>query len=263
MFGEKAQPLSLGLARHIILKSISKYNLQFKKKYGNIVITCDSKHYWRKDIFPYYKCKRAKARDDSEIDWNIVYEYVNTVKEELTEWMPWPVLEVYGAEADDIIMTLVPKTNGENVMIISRDHDLKQLQTFPHVEQYNPVEDRMEVCEDPSRFIFDHVVKGDVGDSIPNIWSVENSFALGIRQKPATQKRIDPIWNNGNITVPDELRDRYILNEKLVAYYSIPPDLKINILEEYNKQSGKKKDILKYFMKYRLVNLMDSIQDLV
>ena len=262
MYALNSQPLSINLARHTILKAIASYNLMFKKDYGNIVIACDSKYYWRKDIFPFYKCKRAKARDDSDVDWNIVHEYVNTVKEELKEWMHWPVLEVYGAEADDIIFALVPNLN-ENVMIISRDHDLKQLQTFPYVQQYNPVEDRMEICEDPSRFIFDHIVKGDSGDSIPNIWSAENSFALSIRQKPATQKRIDPIWNNGNITVPPELQDRYNLNKKLVAYYSVPEDLKINIQEAYNKESGKKRDILKYFQKFRLRNLTESLQDFV
>ena len=264
MYGDNAQPFSLGLARHTILNAIGSYNVRFRKEYGKVVIACDSRHYWRKDIFPYYKCKRKKARDDSVVDWDIVLEYVNKVKEELVEWMPWPVIEVYGAEADDIIFSLVPESNHkEPILIVSRDHDMKQLQDLKNVNQYNPVDNRMEVCEDPQRFIFEHIIKGDTGDSVPNLFSEENCFALGIRQKPATQKRIDAIWNNGNVSIPKELRDRYEMNEKLVAYYSVPADLKINILEAFNKESGKKRDILKYFMKFRLASLTESLQDFI
>ena len=260
MYGDNAQPMSLGLARHTILNAISTYNVKFRHEYGKIVIACDSRHYWRKDIFPYYKCKRKKSRDDSIVDWDIVLEYVNKVKEELNEWMPWPVLEVYGAEADDIIFTLATAVE-EPVLIVSRDHDMKQLQFRDNVHQYNPVDNRMEVCEDPKRFLLEHIMKGDTGDSVPNIWSEENCFALGVRQKPATQKRIDEVIASPDI--PKELLARYKMNEKLVAHYSVPEELRTKIIESFQGDINKKRDILKYFMKYRLVSLTESLQDFI
>ena len=43
------------MIRHMILNSIRLYNVKFGEEYGEMVITCDDKNYWRKDIFPYYK----------------------------------------------------------------------------------------------------------------------------------------------------------------------------------------------------------------
>jgi hypothetical protein len=264
MFSENSQPLSISLARHTILNALKKYNLMFRKDYGKMIIACDNDNYWRKEFFPYYKCKRAKAKEDSFIDWNIVHEYVNIVKKEIHEYMPWIVVEVEKCEADDIIFTLAPSFSfTEPVMIVSRDHDFKQLQTFEGIKQYNPVEDRMEVSDNPSYFLFEHIVQGDSGDSIPNIFSPENSFALGIRQKPATQKRKEDIWNSGYISVPPELKERYELNEKLVAFYSVPEHLQINIQDAYDNQYGKKRDILKYFQKFRLSVFTESLQDFI
>jgi hypothetical protein len=265
MFSENAAPLSVGLARHTILSSIARYNMKFRDNYGKIFIACDNKHYWRKDVFPYYKCKRKEQREDDHVDWNIVYEYVTMVKEELDQWMPYPVLEVPSCEADDIIFVLAPLVSKtEKVMIISRDHDLQQLQVYPGVEQYNPVEDRMEVCDDPIRFLCDHIVGGDSGDSVPNIFSPENSYAIKQRQKPATGKRKDAIWNDGKgINIPNELIARFHMNEKLVSHYFVPGDLKLKIIAVYEEKRIKNRDIFKYFQKFRLASLTQSIQEFI
>ena len=52
--------------------------------------------------------------------------------------MPYKFLEVYGAEADDIIGTLCA-TISEEIMIISGDKDFIQLQKFPNVKQVCPI----------------------------------------------------------------------------------------------------------------------------
>lgn len=51
------------LLRHMILNTIRALNMKFKNEYGELVIACDDKNYWRKDIFPYYKAKRAEDRE--------------------------------------------------------------------------------------------------------------------------------------------------------------------------------------------------------
>jgi hypothetical protein len=43
------------MLRHMILNSIRALKSKFSDKYGELVIACDNKNCWRKEIFPYYK----------------------------------------------------------------------------------------------------------------------------------------------------------------------------------------------------------------
>ena len=42
--------LDENLIRHMVLNSLRSYTKQFKDKYGDIIICCDSKKYWRRDV---------------------------------------------------------------------------------------------------------------------------------------------------------------------------------------------------------------------
>ena len=46
---------NLPLLRHMILNTIRSYNKRWSEEYGDLVIACDNRHYWRRDVFPYYK----------------------------------------------------------------------------------------------------------------------------------------------------------------------------------------------------------------
>jgi 5'-3' exonuclease len=63
------------LIRHMVLNTIRTYKAKFGTEYGQLVIACDDKNYWRKQIFPYYKAGRKKAREESELDWHSVFEF--------------------------------------------------------------------------------------------------------------------------------------------------------------------------------------------
>ena len=65
--------VSEDLLRHMVLNSIRNYRKQFTKTYGEIVICNDSRHYWRKDVFPLYKAARKAGRDASPFDWNEIF----------------------------------------------------------------------------------------------------------------------------------------------------------------------------------------------
>jgi hypothetical protein len=60
------------LMRHMILNTIRSYKSKFGQEYGRIVICADSKHYWRKDVFAYYKAHRKADREKSKINWNLI-----------------------------------------------------------------------------------------------------------------------------------------------------------------------------------------------
>lgn len=95
------------MVRHMVLNSIRSLKNKFSNEYGELVIACDHKNCWRKDIFPYYKANRKKTRKESELNWNEIFECLNKIRQELNDFFPYRVLHVETAEADDIIATLV------------------------------------------------------------------------------------------------------------------------------------------------------------
>ena len=84
--GRKDIELEIPLLRHMVLNTLRSYNNRFKEDYGNMVIACDSKEkYWRKEYFQYYKSNRKKARDESGYDWNMIFNAISQIKNELKE----------------------------------------------------------------------------------------------------------------------------------------------------------------------------------
>ena len=143
-FSQK-QPADLdqGLIRHMILNSLRMHNAKNRGAYGEMVIACDSSSL-RREVFLEYKASRKKNREASSVDWNKFFTMANTVRDEIEENFPYPVITVDRAEADDIIGTLVIDSQefgcNEEILIVSGDKDFLQLQKFSNVKQYSPVQ---------------------------------------------------------------------------------------------------------------------------
>lgn len=251
------------LVRHMILNSIRSTYMQFKA-YGQLIIAADSRNNWRRKVFPYYKAHRKKEREESSFDWEQIYLFMNKVREELKENFPYPVVEVEGAEADDVIATLVKVySKYENpTLIVSGDKDFIQLHS-ENVKQFDPIKKRWIVHDDPKRFLAEHILKGDRGDGVPNILSDDNSFVLGKRLKPLSQKKISR-WINGipPAEFTNYLQRNYARNEQLIDLNKLPNDLNEKIIEAYIKQNNKDRSkLMNYFIQHRLRNLMENITD--
>lgn len=259
-----------GLIRHMVLNSIRSYNTKFSKDYGEMIIACDDRNYWRREIFPYYKANRRKAREESEIDWATVFESLNKIRDELKEYLPYRVIQAHGAEADDIIGTLVHKygkvvcsASDEKILILSGDKDFVQLQTYSNVEQYDPVRKKYIKNKDPEKFLYEHIIRGDVGDGIPNFLSADNCIVIGSRQKSIMSKKLE-MWLN---QAPEEFCDETLLrnyhrNRQLIDLNCIPQHVRDNVMTEYEAQSNKSRQhIFNYFIKFKLKGLMESIND--
>ena len=139
----KSTELEEDMVRHMILNSIRMYRTMFKDEYGEIVLAYDSRHYWRRDVFPQYKMNRKKGREKDNFDWHSIFGLLNSIKSEFKEILPYKFLEVYGAEADDIIATLCKEHQDQKTMIISGDKDFIQLQKYENVSQYSPITKKM------------------------------------------------------------------------------------------------------------------------
>ena len=256
-------PIEEGLFRHMVINSLRSYKQKFGSEYGEMVIACDDKNYWRKQIFPYYKANRKKNREESEINWTQVFEIFNKIKSEIKENFPYPVIQVDSAEADDIIASLVRSSNiPEMILILSGDKDFVQLQTYPNVKQYDPVRKRWINHDNPERFLVEHILKGDAGDGIPNVLSDDDTFVSDKRQKPLTQKKINKIYNDGAVLL-DKTTDRnFMRNKHMVDLSMVPDSIRTEVLNKYESEQGKDKSkLFNYFINYKLKNMMENIGD--
>ena len=60
------------LIRHVTLSTLKSYKKKYGRECGELVIACDGRKYWRKDIFEHYKASRKKMRDASDLDWKLI-----------------------------------------------------------------------------------------------------------------------------------------------------------------------------------------------
>lgn len=253
------------LLRHMVLNSVRAYNVKFKNEFGEMIIACDAGNNWRRQVFPYYKANRRKNREKSEINWNSVFETLNKVRDELKDYFPYRVIRVDGAEADDIIGTLAQTygNTSEKILILSGDKDFVQLQAYMNVQQFDPVQKKWRKTNDVDKFIKEHIIRGDAGDGVPNFLSADDTFVVGARQKPISQKKLDQ-WLD---TDPKEFCDEkmlrgYLRNQQLVDLNFIPPDIKKEVLVQYEQQAGKGRDkLFNYFIDRRLKLLLESINE--
>ena len=261
---EKTDKPDVGMVRHMILNSIRMHRQEFNEEYGEIVLAYDSKHYWRRDFFPHYKQNRRKARSKDSKDWESIFECLNKIKQEIKDYLPYKVIEVHGAEADDVIGTLAKKYPDEKIMIVSGDKDFIQLQKFSNVSQYSPILKKTINGEDPNEYIKVHILKGDSSDGIPNVLSNDNVFVEGLRQKPLSKKKIEA-WKDGNFDntmATDEVVRNYSRNKNLIDLECIPVDIQTNILKEFSEAPcGDRSKMLTYFIENKLKELTDSIGD--
>lgn len=270
--------ISETLVRHTVLSCLLSYKKHYSDIYGEIVICADSKHSWRKEVFKYYKANRRKNRESSGLNWTSIFDSLNKIREEIKENLPYRVLEIYGAEADDVIACLVKHTelypkksqykfslggdDAEQVLILSGDNDFVQLQTHKHVKQYAPVQKKFLVSKDPTGDLFEKILRGDSGDGIPNILSDDDTFANPDKsQKPLRESKLKVLLEGGPLCLPKELSKNFERNSHLIDFTYIPKEIEEKIVREYLNQSPSRKNMMNYFIKNRLKNLMEHITE--
>ena len=256
-----------GLMRHMALNSIRLINNKFRNEYGELVIACDShEYYWRRNYFPYYKYKRKEIRERQDIEWGMIRETYKKIVSELSENFSYRIINVDGAEADDVIGTLVKEFKNDMTMpiiIISRDHDFFQLHDALNVKQWDWQKQTELRCNDPAQYLREHIVKGDSGDGIPNILSPNDSFVIGKRQSPITPKRL-ALYSGEALpdNTPQDIISNFHRNNILVNLDNIPTNVQTDIIESFKSQANKPKGkILNYFIKYKLKELTNHLSD--
>lgn len=267
------------IIRHVTLKSLSTYLRDYRGRYGELILCCDNGKSWRHDYFPYYKAHRAKKKEESTIDWETVSAFVKELQEDLETVFPYPVVYAPKAEGDDCIAVLtkyfqendvesdnpMDALTGEppEVLVVSSDHDYKQLHVYPKVKQWSPMQKKWVERAD-KEYIIDKIIGGDSGDGVPSVLMPDDWLVNGEgRAKPVTKAIREKYRNLESLTI--EEMERYARNKTLVDFSCIPKYIEDAIIQKYNEEKSrarpKKQAIMDYFMKHRCRELLDRIGD--
>jgi hypothetical protein len=261
---QKGVKLDENLVRHMILNILRMHIRNFRKDYGDVVLCCDNRKYWRKEYFPFYKAGRKKTREKSDLDWHLIFDMLAKFKLELKENFPYKVIDVEGAEADDIIGTLVPiYAPHQKILILSSDGDFLQLQNYgSNVKQYNPAQKKFVKSENPIEELKEKIIRGDKGDGIPNMFSPSDCFVRDLRQKPVTKGVLDKYLKEDVNNYSETDKANYTRNATLIDLTFIPKEIKEKIINTYNEtKPASRQKLLNYFIENKLKNLMDVIEE--
>ena len=189
---------------------------------------------------------------------------MRTDKDALKEYLPYIVIQVERAEADDIMARLsrLCVSTQEKCLIISGDQDFIQLQIDNiFVKQWDTKHDRWISHPEPRRYLFEHVVKGDLGDGIPNAYSLDDHYITKAMRAPkVTTKKLNEMWENG----PGELAasPHFKRNVMLIDLKRTPQEIQAEVERQYHFAPEKNKSrVLDYFIKNNLRVLTKSIGD--
>ena len=266
------------LVRHATLNTILSYKKKYGKEYGQIVIACDGRNYWRKEVFPYYKGDRKKSRENSDINWKLIFDCLSEMRSDIKNIFPYKVMHLDRVEADDIIAVL-SEWSQENelisaglyeepqkIMIVSSDHDFLQLQKWDNVYQFSPMTKKQLKMSKKDLYekYITHIVKaGD--DGIPNILSADDCIVTeGVRQTPVSSKRLAEFMEKGKEACrTDEERRNWDRNESMISFDKIPADIKQSIIDEYisSKPKTDRMQIMNYLIQHRCRMLLDKIEE--
>lgn len=293
--GDNTAKIDIDGFRNLMLWNIVETRKKYYERFGEISFAVDNEQYWRKVMFPNYKCYRKKEKEDQGYDWDMIHAVMDEFKQDLINFFPYPVIEGPFAEADDVVGTMAEYSQTHDVkedifgevevkpfLIIASDTDMAQCQKYKNVKQMSPYtkeqvvpvleKSKVKVKVPLQEFILDHLLTGDSGDSIPNILTADDFFRVKLdnpdekyRQKSVTagikEFYLNQWMEHGEIKqfrTPEEEKN-FKRNMRLIHFDLIPQRVKDGVIKSYESQLGKdRSQLLTYFTKNQLRNLMDE-----
>lgn len=256
--------------RHMILSTIRHNVAKFKTEgFDNIVICVDNAKYgyWRRQFADYYKRNRAISREENknDFDWDGYFEGLWVTISELKEFMPYIVMDIKFAEADDIIGVLTRhlSNKGHKVRIISSDGDFTQLHKYVNVDQWSPIQKKFVKIKtgSPEEDCLTKILKGDKKDCVASV-KVKGDFYLCDIDRNTPQTSAEFVTSLVGKSV-DEIREVFV--EDIANKYAqvkggkkwIETDLlkfvpDIDIKQEFEDNS--REDLMERVFKLRIID---------
>ena len=224
-------------------------------KCTNILIACDGRNVWRKDIYPDYK---ASSTTKEDFYYGDTLEAADKVKELFKELTAAMVLEVARCEADDLIGYWCKNTDTE-VVILSTDGDYIQLLT-DKVKLYSPTKKKYIESEDPSYDLFLKCIRGDKNDTIRSAYPrvretvIKEAWDCDL----AMLNFLETIRKDGV-----KVGEVFDLNQKLIDLTEQPDYIKLNIKNTINEYSYSKFDQVAIMKRFFDLGLKDGHHEAV
>ena len=255
--------IHLDSVRKSVIRVLARIHKKYKGQYGDMVLCYDSKNYWRREIFPFYKKNRKQEREASKYDWDQVFSVLNILRDEIKDHFPYQVIQVDGAEADDVIASLVvaesEQETPEETLILSADKDFIQLHKYSFVSQYDPIRNRDIVNENPVQYLQEHIIKGDRSDGIPNILTCDDAIVTGKPQKKMSKEKISSLASMDPQDFTNFIRLRnWKRNSNLIDFSNIPENIVSRIMNTYETTSNQHSISMNYFIEHNLQDLIDE-----
>lgn len=227
--------------REMIFESLRQNINQFKQYANVVVIGIDGRKSWRKDVFKYYKAKRATDRQKiaPNVNWTEVFQTIDQIADDIEANFPYVVIRNEKAEGDDIVGTIVKYWYDidpfDGIMIIGGDKDFKQLHFDSRVRQYSPVLKDYVKSEGAEIERKNIILSGDRLDGVPNVFSRDDCFVRDIRMTKLTAKRKAELLAYEH---PDDIRDQavrrnYYRNMVLTDLAMTPKAIQQDIIEQF------------------------------
>lgn len=187
---------------------------------------CKRTKIWRNDYFPQYKINRKDIKRQFDISGTF-YHARNLLIPKIVAEYPAKILQVDGAEGDDVIATLVHYKKDEANVVIASDKDLLQLTHHAAVINLNgePLE-FPEGISDVKKFVHLKAIMGDKGDNINSIFPrCGPKTAMNLLND---MKALKEVFMN-----KPEAFETYKRNLTLVDLTKIPIEIQEKIIKEF------------------------------
>lgn len=223
-----------GLFRNNVYRMLVKYAEDYRT-YGEMIIALDDTNYWRNVIFPNYKAIRKQREGKSDMDMAQIFGIMEIIKEDLKSNFPLKCVRASKCEADDVIAYYINMLRSEKNLIISADGDLKQLCYYENTYLLTPfAESPVTISQDEAlQSLHEKIVRGDLKDSVPNIYSTDSFLIEQAKLEPSERKRQKSVTakflrefdiDNLDESIPEELSmiKNYRRNEKILNLIDLP-----------------------------------------
>jgi len=219
--------------KYIVVDSI--YRTMLKTRCSEIILAVDSINVWRKDIFPRYKeSRKLKRAKGLQVDWTRFYKEFDDLLSNIRKYLPFKVLKVPRAEADDIIGSFTLHYTDRDIVIISTDEDYKQL-ISPKVRLYQPIKHKWVECSNPKAFLVLKCVIGQPKDDIFNVLTPED-WPAGKRKPGVGEDNILHLMHSGNLSdwlIQEGALKRFDQNQRLIDFRHIPKYIVQSVISQY------------------------------
>jgi len=260
------------LWRYNVYNSIYQ-SLWVNKNVKELIIAVDDKRSWRKSYFSRYKESRKKQRDKTDVNWDELFKQINMLVADLRHYMPFRVIKIRSAEADDVIAVLAKELREYEIIVISNDEDYIQL-CSERIKIYNPKNKDYVNCSDTDEFIKKKIFVGQKKDDIfniitPNDWGQTEETkdkrkpgfgdaAYKKMLKEGSEKWLEKTHKNLTYGVID-VKKHYNRNEILMDFRRIPKTIQNRIITAYDDYTfPPPSNIYQFFKKYQMRGFLED-----